>query len=257
VLAYYVTLLVHALIALPTSLGSNMLGVIWPLIIVLVGEAIAGFAYGWKFVFEKKLKEFSIIGFAALVACYTLLWVYCAFSLDYSDHSTLSSEVQTLQKANDKSAEHERYAILEARNKCAETVGENRTLGQQNRDQQNTINNCQMQALRLLSPEKLRITTAYYGVGESTEVIKRILVVGLINREVTPIDVTLRCNAEINPIRELSIGTGGAYINRSVHQIDAHTLRLKLESPSWTPVRPLGIELATETGNLTCNFLRN
>ncbi len=76
-LTYYVDLLVRSLMQVPTSLGSNMLGLIWPVVIVICGEIIACWVYGWRTVYDK-WKKASVIGFAALGVCYTLLWIYCA-----------------------------------------------------------------------------------------------------------------------------------------------------------------------------------
>jgi len=51
--AYYVDLLMRALFAIPTALGSNPLGLLWPVILVVCGEIIACLVYGWRVVFEK------------------------------------------------------------------------------------------------------------------------------------------------------------------------------------------------------------
>src|SRR5579863_4663554 len=158
--SYYADLFARSVSAIPSALGSNMLGLIWPVIIVLCGEFLACVVYGWRVIFDK-WKKASLIGFAALGVCYTLLFTWCALSINYKDHAEMATKIEMLQKANDAAESHEQYAVLEARSKCAEISGQNTVLGQQNRDQQNTINKCQTQALALIGQSQMAVVRTF------------------------------------------------------------------------------------------------
>ena len=112
-LSFYVDLLVRAFFAIPTSLGSNMLGLLWPVIIVFCGEFIAYIIYGWR-VMIAKWKQASLIGLAALGICYTVLFGWCILATNYQEHSKLSSRVSVLQQANDTNSERQKYAVFRA-----------------------------------------------------------------------------------------------------------------------------------------------
>jgi hypothetical protein len=86
-----------------------------------------------------------------LVVCYILLFGWCVLRENYVGYSVLKERMGLLQKIDDQRDAHEQIAVLNAQTKCAESTGENRTLQHQNRDQQNTINRCQEDALKLLA----------------------------------------------------------------------------------------------------------
>lgn len=189
-LAYYVGALVRALFAIPHVLGSNALGLLWPVVIVVCGEIIACFVYGWRVVIDK-WKRASLIGFAALVACYMSLFAYCALNTVYQDHFALSQKASYLRDKVDSDTSHEQLAVLKAQNECAQALGENEVLGQQNRDQQNTIDHCQEEALRLLTPRRQKTTSIFVEQSDGGKTkdgvqMVRVKVLALTNKRVEP-----------------------------------------------------------------------
>lgn len=250
--SFYVDLLVRAFFAIPPSLGGNMLGLIWPVIVILCGEIIACFVYGWRTV-KDKWRQASLIGLAALGICYTVLFGWCALVTNYQDHLGLSSKVVVLQQAYDTNSEHTKYAVLEAQSKCAEMVGENTTLGKQNRDQQNTINNCQTQALKLLTPVPLKLYSIL--INDNKNMLEQANVATFLvtsNMMITPIDLHLQCDQQIAGIKirpakylELTVG-GGSTIKGASADVNQ-------QSPALTPATPVIIHVGyTGTSTIDC-----
>jgi hypothetical protein len=229
--AYYASLLIRAFMEIPGSLGSNWLGLLWPVILVACGEIIACLWFGWRIVLAK-WKQATGIGFAALGVCYTLLFAWCAFSLNYQE-----------------------YAVLKAQSDCAQTVGKNITLEGQNRDQQSTINNCQTQALKLLAPEPLKMTlltmsTAGSGTGEKTSMILL-----LTNRTITPVGLSFQCNRNI--INGYASIVGSKTLMGSTNVVpNSNLMNIQIDSPAWSSISPILLVVSYAGPDLLCSFER-
>lgn len=94
-LSFYIDLLWRSLWAIPGLLGSNVLGLIWPVLVVMCGEILAACYLGWLVVLNK-WKRASLIGLAALGVCYTGLLVWSVLHTVYQDHVDLSAKVSQL-----------------------------------------------------------------------------------------------------------------------------------------------------------------
>jgi hypothetical protein len=254
-LAFYVDLLVRAFFAIPPSLGGNMLGLVWPVIIVFCGEIIACIVYGYRTVIAK-WKEASLIGLAALVVCYTGLFVWCIFSTNYRDHSVLASRAAFLRQAYDSNSEHEKYAVLVAESKCAEVLGENRTLGQQNRDQQNTINNCQNKAIALLAPPALRFSGGrIYELPVRLGVLDGVFVL-VTSKVVTPVRIDISCDRTVlGAVVDQVVGGGGTIVDNFGSDPKGQSVQVGFDSPAWLPQTPLLVHVNhTGDGGMSCEF---
>ena len=252
-LSYYAELFARALYAIPSLLGSNVLGLIWPVIVVFCGEIIAGFSYGWRVMISNKWKQASIIGFAALGICYTLLFAWCALTTNYSDHATLASKVSVLQAAYNSNTADKNYAVLEAQSGCAETIGENKTLGKQNRDQQNTINNCQTQALKLLVPEPFKIVPLLLEPASGCIEMQHIKWLLLTNKTVTPVNLVVACqkrfvSASASIVGSEILGGGASKVTDTEYQVNIST-------PAWSPESPMLFDMSfIGDQNNSCRF---
>jgi hypothetical protein len=112
------------------------------------------------------------------------------------------------------------------------------TLANQNRDQQNTINNCQTQALKLLAPEPERIiplyanTEATYTDGQLTARF-----VLLTNHTISPIRMRVICDRQITTGYSWVLGSssqsGGSGMNPD------GTLSISIDAPAWTNLSPM------------------
>ena len=259
--AYYANLIIKAFLSIPGSLGSNWLGLVFPAIVVLVGEGIACVVYGWS-VMVAKWKQATLLGFASLGVCYLLLFAWCAIYQNYFSISSLQVRADTLQSSVDAAGTDKRIAVLSAQNECAQILGKNEILTNQNRDQQNTINNCQTQALRLIADtQSLKITDYFLGLVPSQynqnihgKYHGTFLV--LTNKPVSPIRLLVSCDAEIEVSGDI-LGTGsamsGGWGGRVTGSLKQYGFGLL--SPAWTPVNPLLLTVYTDSPSLgRCTF---
>jgi hypothetical protein len=108
------------------------------------------------------------------------------------------------------------------------------------------------------SPTPLRILIRYYGLEHETHVNDKtgqvFLVEGLTNQNISPIDVVLSCNQDFLPMNQPYLGVGGVYLNEELLIIDKRNIRVKLDSPAWTPETPLGMPIFTEAKDIGCQL---
>ncbi len=241
-LPYYADLFQRAFSAIPGLLGSNALGLLWPVVIVSCGEIIACFVYGWRTVISK-WRQASVIGFAALGVCYSVLFGWSILSTSYQDHATLASTNRDLRTSVDSAASHERNSVLSAENKCAETNGENKILGQQNRDQQNTINNCQTQAIHLLQPALMEWKPLALEMPDkdpsnsANEKTRWILVTNKAHD--TPVEITFSCSNPIVSAESKIAGSMANSVTTPLGTLGEGQWGTKIFSPAWGPDSPI------------------
>jgi hypothetical protein len=133
------------------------------------------------------------------------------------------------------------------------------TLSKQNLDQQNTINSCLTQAMKLLTQEPLIITKLpilqdldHQGPG-----IHTVHLLVLTNKTIPTVRIKAECNHAISSGNGELIGgnmlSEGAVIN------PANVLHVSIDSPSWTPTRPLMINMTytAPKDDLRCSIDQN
>ena len=237
-LPFYAELFARAIWFLPSSLGSNALGLVWPVVIVLCGEIIACFVYGWRAMISK-WKNASLIGLAALGICYTLLFLWCGLRLNYYDHLELETANARLKSDNGSATSHENIAVLRAQSECSKTLGANETLTRQNRDQQNTINNCQNQALTLIAPKQLRFSVKIAGLGidESGPQgrVERTLIIVSTNKTVDPVLGTLKCDQEFHVYGWNTTIDAHYLMTVANERKSLYEFPVEINTPAWTP----------------------
>jgi hypothetical protein len=113
----------------------------------------------------------------------------------------------------------------------------NQSLQHQNRDQQNTINGCLSQAMKLLTPAQLQITVlGLRGVGPKIEGNSEQVLL-LTNKAVAPADILVTCDFPIHSLYLSAIGSqqhGGVGIRINDRQWEAW-----IQMPAWTPSQPI------------------
>jgi hypothetical protein len=137
---------------------------------------------------------------------------------------------------------HNDYGQLRA--DCAYERGVVDTLSNQNRDQQNSINNCQTQAIKLLTPQPLKwIPLALDKTG------KWILVT---NKIVNPVDIIFSCSKQIT---EADVNIVSNPTTAKTVQLDAQKWETKISSPAWGPETPIVMDIKTlGSGDTVCSF---
>ncbi|MDR3752030.1 MAG: hypothetical protein P4K94_11145 [Terracidiphilus sp.] len=133
------------------------------------------------------------------------------------------------------------------------------TLANQNRDQQNTINNCQTQALKLLAPmpfKQTALTMLTYDP-DPVQPLNRAEVMLLSNKSIEPVNMRVTCNREIAKLMFHILGkspmTAGSQIRKAPNVID-----LNIQSPPWDTDTGLWLRIDHEEPNnkFACTYTR-
>ena len=160
----------------------------------------------------------------------------------------LRADAETLQRQK----ENDALQLSDCQQKNARVGGQNEVLNNQNRAQQNTINNCQTQALKLLTPVAQKTTVVFFSEDDSkTPAEARFLL--LTNQPVTPVDMVVQCNASlesvmVGPVGKAMMGGGNQRLGPNVQEAT-------VDSPAWTPTVPFMATISYyRGGSIVCSF---
>jgi hypothetical protein len=184
--AHVVHLLVRAFAGAPSSLGSNWLGLVFPLLVFMFTQVVTGFARGWNRM-KSHWKDNLLLGFAVAAVAWAALFTWCIVTTIGDDHNNLNARIRQLRgdvAICTESASKEKHALskeissledqaIATEKQCAIKDGVNQTLQKQNRDQQSTINGCLSQAMKLLTPEQLKVTAVFFDADNSNAVVRK------------------------------------------------------------------------------------
>jgi hypothetical protein len=95
--AHIVHLLNRSLALLPTSLGSNWLGLLFPLLVFLLTQCVSVFVHGWSSI-KVHWKGNLLVGFAVALLSWSALFLWCVARIIYQDHMTLATRVSELNQ---------------------------------------------------------------------------------------------------------------------------------------------------------------
>jgi len=240
-------LLLRAFLAVPTSLGSTWLGLFFPLWGFLIAQMVILFAGGWGQM-KTHWRQNVVRGFAVAGVAWASLFLWCVITTTYEDHMDLSAKAQSLHLRLSGSAQHEKDSvqavqsdlnskIANIRQDCAKTEGANGVLTKQTADQQSTINNCQTQALKLLTPEEMKIVPLVTdppnaGIGEQH--VKWLV---LINKAVTPVNLLVQCQKRFVSASASILGSG--IMSGGTNRINDFQYQTNISTPIWSPESPL------------------
>jgi hypothetical protein len=134
--------------------------------------------------------------------------------------------------------------------KCSGLEGANGVLSNQNRDQQNTINNCQTQALKLLTPQPFRYEALVLDSEPSGNSKKSTWLI-LTNKPQIPVEFQVNCTSELESV---DVGIVQQVTASRVDHEDKMWL-FQISSPAWTPESPIVVHTVSKgNGKLTCEF---
>ncbi len=113
------------------------------------------------------------------------------------------------------------------------------TLTDQNRDQQNTINNCQTQALKLLTPALLKIVGTDIDDTPMSGNRQKSIMVLITNKTVTPVDLIFSCD---RPLDDANIYFPGVQ-SGGTRRLAPDRIQFNAYAPPWTPETPLIVKV--------------
>jgi hypothetical protein len=176
-LLHILRLLARALVDFPSVISGNWISVLLPIIIFSGKEASTFRKGGWPAVKQHIQRDTWIMG-----AVYLVLFGWVVVRIIYQDHSDLVARSRDIGAQLEQTRQNDRVTLQQTKDSLGESLtalkiecgikeGMNRTLSQQNRDQQNLIANCQNEAIKRLAPDPFKITPllmepAGQGIGE-------------------------------------------------------------------------------------------
>lgn len=96
---HLIHLLTRSFMGIPSSLGSTALGVLFPIFIALLGEAIGVKLFGWKEMIRNWRKATGV-GFAAMAVGYTTLFVWLVIRNVYEDHIAMAQRIGSARQSS-------------------------------------------------------------------------------------------------------------------------------------------------------------
>lgn len=267
----------QAFLTMPEFLGNNWVGALFAGICVFFYETHSfGKSEPFKNATTPKQQLRSLGAFLMAHWGTTLRWWVFVLAMFYVGHAldlvrqnsgTLSS--QNVNLAADKreiisscASEKSNLRVEVAANKTRAD-----TLDKQNRDQQNTINNCQTQAIKLLTLPPISIHTVEDDIPIFDGKKTLVFVIGITNRDISPVDVNLSCDADFqsialdsNPnarIHMPSLGGVEVQMDTRSSQITPRLIYIHIGQPPWTAEHPLMYPIVTGgSQRIQCEFKR-
>jgi hypothetical protein len=213
----------------------------------------------------KHWEENAKIALRVSIVCasivYLPIFLWSVGKAVYEDHRYLVGYTK-IQKENarrdvtifDEERKESEKQIGDWRTKCAGFESAKDVLTTQNRDQQNTINNCQTQALHLLQQPDLKITPVRIEdfIDPDPNRGRKTIYVVLTNRKLSPVHLNISCDRELLTISTARLD-GAAGIGSSVKTM--RTMEVVLIMPTWSPEIPIIVDLYYFSGpQIHCEF---
>jgi hypothetical protein len=229
-------LLLRSFQAVPASLGATWLGLFFPLwgflltqVIILVADGVPAMKTHWR---QNLIRGFAVAGVA-----WATLYLWCVVTTTYNDHMILAAKTRELYSELGREDQQKKDAVQKIqtelgsqlstlRENCARTEGANGALKQQTVAQQNSINNCQTEALKLLVPAPLKITGVWLKDDNAaiTAITDSKLLI-LTNQTIPEPKIQISCTARID-----SISTDDTKILGTIAWLPARPTRLTANS---------------------------
>ena len=257
-------LLLRALIAMPSLISGNWLSTLLPVAVFLIKEA-ATLRQGWSAMRGTIKRDFWI-----MCAVYGVLFSWAVVRTIYNDHSDLVEQSRALNKSLADKSDVDASILRQVKDSLGESItglrvqcgileGMNRSLGQQNRDQQNLISGCQTQALNMLAKSQVPLVSAFQIIRERPEgsQIEYVLTTTTTRSRT---EITVSCDIPISKVTlsPMSVnGTANYTGGIGDGPISLTAYRVGITSPPWTNEFPLYAAIffsSPPTRPPTCNL---
>jgi hypothetical protein len=200
------------------------------------------------------------VSLVCAAAIYGPILVWSLGKAVYVDHSAFVARNAVLRKSLSDKALHETQVVGEVKadlggklsslkETCLKTEGANTALNKQTVMQQGSIDNCQNQALKLLTPEPLKLSVIYSNVGDQIGSITKIDMILITNKTVDPVSVRLECNKAITSITTRMLSQTGMSIGLGPRRLDAYTFDINYTSPALSPDTAIAVNMTHEGNN--------
>lgn len=194
----------------------------------------------------------------AHVYLFLIAFFLCACFLSWVDKDdALVSERQA--RVTDKGTYQTKYGSLSddynaLKSQCQYQAGVRDTLDKQNRDQQNTINNCQSEALKLLAPKPQKLTGLVWSNSVTEGVERKDIFLLITNKLVAPVRIDGGCDVPLKSVSAAPVGistySGGATLPNPM------LIVINFSTPGWSPQSPIRLDVEyTNVRRANCSFI--
>ena len=189
-----------------------------------------------------------------IVFAYNLLSAPRNLLVEAEAHAKQENDASSVEiKALSTEKDSLKSSVAEAKTACAVKDGINQTLQKQNRDQQSTIDGCLSQAMKLLTPEALKITPVFFDNDTSNAVVWKSRWILLTNKTVTPVSMVVSCNAVLDSVDVSPIG--GTMMGSAGNKLGPSAWGSNIQSPAWAPTAPLLARVSHRgRDSIVCSF---
>lgn len=247
-LLHMLRMLARAFVDFPSVLSGNWLSFLLPLSLYVAKEFNTFRKGKWASVKAHIQRDTWI-----LAGAYVLLFGWAVVRTIYQDHESLAAKAQDLrhQLSANAATNQSQISVLETR--CARDEGITDTLSKQNRDQQNTINSCQNQALKLLAPKNHTMTVLVLKEFDPNVQDQDIEWLFLTNTIVSPFRVEIRCQM---PFEVTSAGVvGGPSMGPGAQKLAPNESIVEMDTPAWSPNAPFRVKMIVHSNHASnCRF---
>jgi hypothetical protein len=200
---HFLNLFVRALVGFPDVLAGNWISLLLPLVVFIVKEGTS-LRNGWASMRAQFWRDTSL-----LAKVYVALFAWAIVRTVYQDHVYFVQKTASLQKEARQDAVSARQRQEDLQNQfqalqvqCARTEGANQQLQGQNRDQQNSINGCLTQAIKLVTVPPFAFTTKVVRLGlkdASGKTVDGAIIIVSANRAIAAY-ATIQCSQDFEVV---------------------------------------------------------
>lgn len=189
-----------------------------------------------------------------VAAVFLTFSVFQSWQQEYKSKLGREKDLLASNHVDDSLRQEFRYQSQKLSDKCEAKDSVNLTLQAQNRGQQATINGCLSQAMKLLSPEPLKITPLVFDNDVNDPNLKKVRWLVLTNRIVTPVQMNVACDQDVERGASVWI-VGAGILGGGVDRIAPRVLGVNIATPAWSPISPLLVSMSYKgSNNIACSF---
>jgi hypothetical protein len=255
-----------ALLSLPAFLGNNWVGAFFACACVFFYERQS--LYGLESFraatgTSEKLRvlgDFLMEHWKRTVKLWTwiLLFFWIGHTLDLvrQNNDSLGTENITLSATNSKAEQTCTNQKTDLRIAAATEKTRADTLSTQNRDQQTSINNCQTEAVKLLTPIPQKTIPVLFEAKNFNGGAHFDRYVVLTNKSVDRVRIEVKCNLDFRiEVSMFAEEAGRPYRLPNLEQVSSKFWVVRIDSPAWTPENPILLNIWNEAPTATkCTF---
>jgi len=215
---------------------------------------------GWAAV-KSELTADTRKGALIALSIWAVLFLLFFGAAIFQDHAGLAKRLGQVHTQSHADTRIASQTISDLRTQCAVKEGISQTLRKQTEDQQLTINGCFSQAIKLLTPEDLRVHAVTLGPMATAEDLKRdpvhpISMLVLTNKPIVTTKFKVECDQSVEILGASIVGSQATQFSQWNGRVSDRVYMVGISAPDWTPMAPLLITLRNqkEPAHISCGI---